>query len=283
VCSGGSLHTPAILLRSGLRHEKIGRHLTLHPVLGVGGLFDGEGPASELASGVSMGVVVRDYPSDPKAARGYHAVAVQTPPVHLGILGLIMPWMGGLMFKSACLLWPSTGAFIGISRDRSQATNRITIDADGEPVINYTIATADKPMLMEGLVKQLRMMRAAGACILFPIHENFQWLVTDQTPAADAAFEEYILRIRHEGIQPMKMQIFSAHQMSSCRMASDFRAGPVRPSGETWECKNLFVADASVFPTSLGINPMITTVAFGHYISRNILKHLGIKPFDASF
>lgn len=39
VISAGAIHTPAILLRSGLKHPKIGRHLRLHPVLVTGGLF----------------------------------------------------------------------------------------------------------------------------------------------------------------------------------------------------------------------------------------------------
>ncbi|CAM9802464.1 unnamed protein product, partial [Ectocarpus sp. 13 AM-2016] len=46
VVSGGAINTPAILLRSGLKHPMIGRHLCLHPVLAVGGVFpedyDGE-------------------------------------------------------------------------------------------------------------------------------------------------------------------------------------------------------------------------------------------------
>ena len=48
------------------------------------------------------------------------------------------------------------------------------------------------------------------------------------------------------------------HQMGSCRMAASRTDGPVQPSGETYECKGLYVADASTFPTSLGVNPMIT-------------------------
>lgn len=39
VVSGGAINTPAILLRSGLKHPMIGRHLCLHPALVVGGVF----------------------------------------------------------------------------------------------------------------------------------------------------------------------------------------------------------------------------------------------------
>jgi choline dehydrogenase-like flavoprotein len=40
VVAGGALNTPQLLLRSGLRNEAIGRHLGLHPVRLVYGLFD---------------------------------------------------------------------------------------------------------------------------------------------------------------------------------------------------------------------------------------------------
>lgn len=41
ISSAGALHTPALLLRSGLKHPKIGKHLCLHPVIGVAGIFPG--------------------------------------------------------------------------------------------------------------------------------------------------------------------------------------------------------------------------------------------------
>ena len=63
VVSGGAIHTPAILLRSGLKHPLIGRHLHLHPVLVAGGVFpedyrDGtKNPASESGAGPTVDMV----------------------------------------------------------------------------------------------------------------------------------------------------------------------------------------------------------------------------------
>ena len=99
------------------------------------------------------------------------------------------------------------------------------------------------------------MMRAAGAEVILPAHESFPWFSDVRD---DDAFEKYVATLREAGVAPMKMCIFSAHQMSSCRMASSPSHGPVSPTGELWECKGLYVADASIFPTSLGLNPMIT-------------------------
>ena len=39
MASAGALHTPALLLRSGLRHPKVGRHLALHPVVAAAGVM----------------------------------------------------------------------------------------------------------------------------------------------------------------------------------------------------------------------------------------------------
>lgn len=64
VVSGGAIHTPAILLRSGLKHPLIGCHLRLHPVLVAGGVFpedyrDGtKKPASENGADATVELVV---------------------------------------------------------------------------------------------------------------------------------------------------------------------------------------------------------------------------------
>ncbi len=152
ISSAGSIHTPALLLRSGFTHPKIGKHLTLHPVLGAGGLYPKDIDTG-LGSGVSMGVVVRNPPitvntvqNDGRPVRKNfninkrksdaqfeeeeaHPLAIETPPVHPGLLGLMLPWNNGMQFKIANLGWRNFGLFIAISRDRSQAANCVTIDA----------------------------------------------------------------------------------------------------------------------------------------------------------
>jgi choline dehydrogenase-like flavoprotein len=62
--------------------------------------------------------------------------------------------------------------------------------------------------------------------------------------------------------------------MGSCRMSTNAADGPVKPTGETFERCNLYVADGSVLPTSLGINPMVTIEAFAVMIADNIVDRL---------
>jgi choline dehydrogenase-like flavoprotein len=57
-------------------------------------------------------------------------------------------------------------------------------------------------------------------------------------------------------------------------MSANKNDGPTKPTGELYDCSNVFIADASVLPTSLGINPMITIEAISRMISRNVIKRL---------
>jgi choline dehydrogenase-like flavoprotein len=68
--------------------------------------------------------------------------------------------------------------------------------------------------------------------------------------------------------------IFSAHQMGTCRMGGRRAQAVLTPQGEAWDVTNLFVADASVFPTASGVNPMITTMALAHRTAQAVKSRL---------
>ncbi|GAI88542.1 unnamed protein product, partial [marine sediment metagenome] len=55
--------------------------------------------------------------------------------------------------------------------------------------------------------------------------------------------------------------ITAYHPMGTCRMGSDPTKSVVNVNCETWDVKRLFICDASVFPTSLGVNPQMTIMA----------------------
>lgn len=60
--------------------------------------------------------------------------------------------------------------------------------------------------------------------------------------------------------------------MGTCRLSTTPAGGPLRETGEAWECNGLFVADASVLPTAIGINPMITVEAVAYMIAEQVRK-----------
>jgi choline dehydrogenase-like flavoprotein len=62
--------------------------------------------------------------------------------------------------------------------------------------------------------------------------------------------------------------------MGTLRMGSDPSASVVAPSGETHDVPGLYVADASLFPTSLRVNPMVTVMACARRIARDLSDRL---------
>lgn len=126
-------------------------------------------------------------------------------------------------------------------------------------------------------------MHASGCKVLFPLHETVPWFVRDdsQTPEQQlTALEMYISKVLAMGYQRLKMLCFSAHQMGSCRMAASPENGPVAPSGEVFETESLFVADASLFPTSLGVNPMVTVESFAVVVANSVISRLQKDTFS---
>ena len=73
----------------------------------------------------------------------------------------------------------------------------------------------------------------------------------------------------------------SAHQMGSARAGGDPAAyvadpwGRVRADGARPHrdrvIPGLYIGDASLFPSSLGVNPMITTMALARRVARTVL------------
>ncbi len=58
--------------------------------------------------------------------------------------------------------------------------------------------------------------------------------------------------------------------MASCRMGADPETSVVGPTGEAHHLPGLFLADSSVFPTSLGVNPQLTTMTLATAIGRAV-------------
>ena len=73
---------------------------------------------------------------------------------------------------------------------------------------------------------------------------------------------------------PGRGSLYSFHIMGSARMGGSLATSAASPSGETWEVRNLVVADGSAFPTASGVNPMVTIEAIAHLNARRLAARL---------
>eukprot|EP00892_Ulva_mutabilis_P009280 jgi/Ulvmu1/6724/UM030_0057.1 len=93
------------------------------------------------------------------------------------------------------------------------------------------------------------------------------------------AFDRWREGVRRKGFSPLRLQHVSAHQMGTARMGADPNTSAVDPQGQSWDVQGLWVADASVFPTASGVNPMVTIEALALCIAQHAAGSLLGDPF----
>jgi choline dehydrogenase-like flavoprotein len=93
-----------------------------------------------------------------------------------------------------------------------------------------------------------------------------------------AAFGRFEDRVARMDLRPNRGSVFSAHQMGTVRMGAAPRDHPCDPNGRVRArgrrdrlIGGLYVADASLVPTALGINPMLTVMALARRVARTVL------------
>ncbi|RMF51226.1 MAG: oxidoreductase [Chloroflexota bacterium] len=260
VC-GGALHTPALLLRSGLTNAHIGRNLHLHPSTGAFGFY--AEPINGW-SGVMMSHYVPQFNN--LDGRGY-GVTLESAPGHPGLAAVALPWQDGLQHKQLMARYAHLANILIITRDRD--SGRVGLKRDGAPAIFYRLSSHDRAHLLRGVIEALRIHYAAGAEVLAAPHHRVPIYRRDQ-----GDFEAWLGQVAEAGLPSNAFILGSAHQMSSCRMAANPARGAIGPDGETFEVRNLFVADASALPTASGVNPMLTIMAMAYIIAQRMKARL---------
>ena len=125
--------------------------------------------------------------------------------------------------------------------------------------------------MMAAQEAQIRCIHAAGARVFMPTFEQRPWF---HDVGNKDALDEYIRSVVDYGVPLNKGPVFSAHQMSTCRMSKDPESGVVDQTGAVWGKQGLYIADGSVLPTSLGINPMVSIETFAFLIARNVKNYV---------
>ncbi len=256
VLSAGALHTPVILRKSGLNHPQIGRNLYLHPVNAVSAEYD---EPIEAWYGPMMTAVCDEF----IRLDGNFGYKLETPPLHCGFMALSTPWVSGEQYKRDMMNIPNLGAFIVLTRDKYGG--KVTVGKEGRPLVDYKLNAYDKRHLLHGLKEATKIHVAAGARKIRLLHNNIYECVIGKDNVDD-----FIQNIDRINWSKNRFMLYSAHQMGTCRMGGRDKDHPIKPTGETREIDNLFVADASAFPRCSGVNPMLSIQAMALYISEHI-------------
>ncbi len=253
VLACGAIGTPEFLLRQGLanRSGQVGNHLRLHPCAKVVAVFD---EAVESWRGVPQAYVVDQFADEGILIEGFWV-----PP---GLLAVAMPVFGERLMQ-LMQRYPNM-AGVGVMVSDSSA-GRVRPGIGGRPLIRYQINRTDTAALAKGIAHASEIYLAAGAReIYLPIHG---------APVVKCAADLHAAAL--ESLVAGNIELVAFHPMGTCRMGDDPKNSVVDATLQCHDVAGLFVVDASVFPSSLGVNPQVSIMAFSHLAASALIQRSG--------
>ncbi|HYK96178.1 MAG TPA: GMC family oxidoreductase [Candidatus Dormibacteraeota bacterium] len=269
VLAAGALRSPAILHASGIDHPAIGRYLRIHPVPIVGAIH--EDPV-DMWRGTMQAVRSMEFADDEPGRRRY---VIESAPGHLGLLALVLPWMGSVSHGELMARARHFSPLIAITRDGGEGRVRLT--RAGRVRIDYRLDRLGRATARHALLSMARLARAGGAREVVAVGMPLLRHQVDGAPDEARRFAAFEAALAARDFGPHRGTIASAHQMGTLRMGADPASHPADPSGRLRRdsrgsvIHGLYVADASTFPTAIGVNPMITVMAMARRVSRTVL------------
>jgi hypothetical protein len=174
----------------------------------------------------------------------------------------------------------SSVPLVVLQRDTSEGSVRLARNGVNV-VIDYSLNEEDRASMSRALGGGLQILLASGAKYVSSSHGRDPGLFLDDTGpqslfkmASNEQVQNYLSFVSTLPLRNHQINLFSAHQMGTCRMSTSPVTGAVDVNGETWDCDNLYVMDASVFPSASGVNPMVTVMAIAKMLSSRLATRL---------
>src|SRR2546421_6081169 len=213
IVAAGSIHSPALLLRSGLENPHIGRHLHLHPVSAISGMY-----AEKVYSW--QGVIQSAYSDQFGHLDGNYGYKLEVPAGHPGLIGLATPWYTAREYREQMAQAASLASIVVLTRDKGEGT--VTLDRAGEPIVDYVVSVYDRKHLLHGLRQAARIHFAAGAKAVASLHNKRTRLDNlDGEAISELQLREFDRQLERHGMDVNRIMMFTAHQMGTCRMGAN--------------------------------------------------------------
>jgi len=250
ILSCGGIGTPRLIDHAGLAGRlgpAVGRGLHVHPGNIVFGRCDHE---VKMWSGATQGAWF-EHPDLP----GVLPHTASLPPA---VMLLILKGIG----PEAKRMMPEMAQYCGcVVMVSDKGEGRVGATSQGTADISYDFHPDDLVRVKAGMVETARVLLAGGAREVFaPVYGTGRYRTPEELGEAlkDRVLSDFTL--------------YASHPMASCRMGLDPQTSVIGPDAQAHGLPGLYVADASIFPTSLGVNPQLTTMTLSTAIGRDLLR-----------
>lgn len=258
VCLAGSaVGSAALHLASGLPDPsgQAGQNLRLHPSAVVAGVFPQPVHAWQ---GVPQSYECTELLDlAPDSVRRVWLLPGFAHPI--GVATMIPGF--GRAHAETMREFPRLAAVIALVHDHT--AGRVRLGAGGRLRIDYEPDASDRAQLAIGLREGARILLAAGAERVVVPYEADPLTITDpgQLSQVDA-----------RGVPPGSLALTAVHPMGTLRMGDDPRRAVVDSQGQHHAVPGLFVADGSLFPTSLGVPPQLSIYTFARKVAARVAE-----------
>lgn len=240
VVACGTLNTPLLLKRSGIGKQsgQLGKNLSIHPTGKIVGIYD---DIIDGFKGVPQGYSLLD---DHEAGLMYESVFF--PPWLLAISLHQNPELHHEVMQA----YRHIAIFGFLVHDDSRG--RVCAGPDGKPLVFYNLGKRELELYKKGMRHLFEVFFAGGAKKIFPSIKKM----------APLEKLEDAKKINWSQIKAKDLESAAFHPLGTARMGGDPKNSVVNGDLRIHDLENIWVVDGSVFPTSLGVNPQITIMAF---------------------
>lgn len=253
VLAGGSIGTTALLLRSGFgeRLPRIGHGFTCHPAHIL--VAEHEKPITNDVGHP------KSFYVDHAAVDGYVLETCMYFPFTTAknLTGF------GTEHSALMRAFPRLQQILVLACDKATEENRIEVDDQGQPVVHYTFTPAVVQSLVQATRASARIFFAAGALRVHAPEADPPLIERKDADRVDEL-------IRADHFLPGKISVSAAHLMGGAGMGRDASDSVTDAWGRVHGVPWLRVADSSLFPDSLEINPYVTIMALADRVAEGI-------------
>lgn len=254
VLAAGAIHTPLIMMANGLapRRGPVGRGLRIHPAGAVMAAFDED----------VFGWRGTLQPWFMDAYQKSHGLLFEVTSPIPGLSAAGLPGVGAALKQSLAEYRKiaSVGLFVAES-----SVGRVRRMPGGYPLITYQLDSEDTRKLVHGIGIASEVFFAAGAREVYPGIAGHSVL---RDPSEIAG-------LREAATKPAQLALAGFHPVGTAAMGRDPERCAVDPWGESYTLSGLYVADASIFPDCVGVNPQITIMAMATRIAARLAEKMG--------
>ena len=268
VLAAGPFASPRILMRSGvpsLRAFKgsaraVGERFSTHATITFCSDFDEA--IFPSAATPPMGYFMKKYEVEDQAtadpARDQVRYALEGLLNHPLAHAQLMPYESSESHQAFMKRFNQTMTLAVMFRDRP--VGRVTSTG-----FEYALAEEDHAGWLDSLRTGARIMFAAGGRRVF--FNSHRPLILNSPDEIDTT-------LTLDLVSQQRIQITSGHPMGGCALGGDPRRDVADSRGRSWDVDGLYIADSSLLPTSLGVNPCYTVYALGRYIGGQMVEEI---------